>query len=243
MIYNPISMAEPRTRVRIRNDPRRARTRQRIVDATIQLVYEGGIGSLSTVAIADRADIHQPAFYAHFKNIDDCLAAAAVLICDRARLLFKVIQRDAIIERAPLEVIAPPIQRMLEIAIAQGAFATIFVRYRLDASPLGQGLGRVVDEAHRDLVDNLWELATRMRIADRYRPHISMLGQLCVLSVISGIEVLVEDRGLDPADVARIVSRQIIAVTREEFDDMQAASSTGRSDDTDVDRRVRPRRR
>ena len=65
-------MRPRRTRARPSGDVRR-----RIVEATLDLVRELGLGGLTTVAIARAARIHQPNFYAYFRNVDDCLAAAA----------------------------------------------------------------------------------------------------------------------------------------------------------------------
>lgn len=50
--------------------------RERILDAVAQLVSESGYVSLTAQAIAERADISERAFLAHFKTKDDAFAAA-----------------------------------------------------------------------------------------------------------------------------------------------------------------------
>ena len=50
--------------------------RERILDAVAQLTSEHGYTELTAVAIAERADISERAFLAHFKNKDDAFKAA-----------------------------------------------------------------------------------------------------------------------------------------------------------------------
>jgi AcrR family transcriptional regulator len=50
--------------------------REKILDAVAQLISERGYVPLTAEAIADRADISERAFLAHFKNKDDAFAAA-----------------------------------------------------------------------------------------------------------------------------------------------------------------------
>lgn len=50
--------------------------RERVLDAVAQLTYSHGYGELTAVAIAERADISERAFLAHFKNKDDAFRAA-----------------------------------------------------------------------------------------------------------------------------------------------------------------------
>jgi AcrR family transcriptional regulator len=53
--------------------------RERILDAVAQLNFEGGYVTLTAQAIADRADVSERAFLAHFKSKDDAFAAALEL--------------------------------------------------------------------------------------------------------------------------------------------------------------------
>lgn len=66
--------------------------RERIFDAVAQLTSEGGYTTLTAQAIAERADISERAFLAHFKSKDEAFAAAvelghmkALALVDRAR--------------------------------------------------------------------------------------------------------------------------------------------------------------
>jgi AcrR family transcriptional regulator len=66
--------------------------RERIFDAVAQLITEGGYSTLTAQGIAERADISERAFLAHFKSKDEAFAAAvelghmkALALVDRAR--------------------------------------------------------------------------------------------------------------------------------------------------------------
>jgi AcrR family transcriptional regulator len=66
--------------------------RERIFDAVAQLTSEGGYSTLTAQGIAERADISERAFLAHFKSKDEAFAAAvelghmkALAVVDRAR--------------------------------------------------------------------------------------------------------------------------------------------------------------
>jgi AcrR family transcriptional regulator len=66
--------------------------RERIFDAVAELTSEGGYSTLTAQAIAERADISERAFLAHFKSKDEAFAAAvelghmkALAAVDRAR--------------------------------------------------------------------------------------------------------------------------------------------------------------
>lgn len=65
--------------------------RERILDAVAQLTTEHGYTELTGVAIAERADISERAFLAHFKNKDDAFRAAVEV---------GHIKSQAIVERA-----------------------------------------------------------------------------------------------------------------------------------------------
>src|ERR1041385_42792 len=56
--------------------PATSSTRQRLVQAVIDIVRGDGLGALTTVEITRRAGIAQPGFYKHFPNVDACLEEA-----------------------------------------------------------------------------------------------------------------------------------------------------------------------
>lgn len=60
----------------------KALTRDRIVDAGIQVLLEGGFEAFKMRPVANKAGIAQPTIYAHFSNMEELLAA----ISDKVRI-------------------------------------------------------------------------------------------------------------------------------------------------------------
>ncbi len=59
-----------------RHERRRLQTRQRLIQATLDLVLEQGYASVSVQDITDRADLGRGTFYIHFKDKDQVLWTA-----------------------------------------------------------------------------------------------------------------------------------------------------------------------
>lgn len=108
-------------------------TRERLVDAAIEIVARDGASALTTVEVCRRVGIAQSSFYSHFATRDDLLSALAVVVAAqtsvpnrRARLAFEA-RRDAgthrELFRVPLQMIsdAPELFRLHLIARAAPA--------------------------------------------------------------------------------------------------------------------------
>jgi AcrR family transcriptional regulator len=59
-----------------RHERRRLKTRQLLIQATLQLVLEKGYGEVSIQDITDRADLGRGTFYIHFKDKDEVVWTA-----------------------------------------------------------------------------------------------------------------------------------------------------------------------
>jgi AcrR family transcriptional regulator len=180
-----------------------------LIDATAEIVRAGGVGALTTVEITRRAGVHQPAFYAHFEDVDDCLAATAVGVTTRVRLLYAALHRTAIFEDAPVEMVGLVMQRMYELALLERPFAELFVQNRLDRSVLGAGLRAVVQEARAGVQEDFRRLARQMGISSRLSAKVALVADLSIAAVLSGLEHLVDHPEADPREVAWAIARQI----------------------------------
>jgi len=56
-------------------DPDRSDARDRIMQATFELVAEQGLGSVTMTAIADRADVARQTLYNHFTDVEEIVIA------------------------------------------------------------------------------------------------------------------------------------------------------------------------
>jgi AcrR family transcriptional regulator len=212
-----------------RVDPRRERTRQRLIDATAEIVRAAGVGALTTVEITRRAGVHQPAFYAHFDDVGDCLAATAVGVTTRVRLLYAALHGTAIFQDAPVERVGQVLQRMYELALIERPFAELFVHNRLDRSALGVGLRGVVQDARAEVREDFRRLARQMGISRRLSANVAIVADLSVAAVLAGLEHLVDNPEANPREVAWAIARQIKGLSDGEMAELAARSrSRGR---------------
>lgn len=218
----PDSAARPgKRRRKPARGPASSATRQRVIDATLDLIRSDGIGSLTTVAIAKQADIHQPNFYAYFANIDDCLAAAAEQIGER----FHAFDADAFAELKQavetggqyLEVSCRYHERLLETLLRERRVTELFLRHRHDHSPFGKVLRDFERRAVDRLTENLWDLGIRVGLRGKHLSEVRLLAEL--LSGTTGLAVLslLEGRADDPARVAQMLARNADASIRATF--------------------------
>src|SRR5688500_5115251 len=72
----------------------REATRERLVQAAIDLIRQGGVGAVSTVSVTQVAGFAQSSFYMHFANVDECLNAAAEQIGEGLRVFVAAHRRE-----------------------------------------------------------------------------------------------------------------------------------------------------
>lgn len=114
--------------------------RERILDAVAQLTAEHGYPALSAEAIAERADLPERAFLAHFKSRDDAFAAAVEL---------GHVKGQAIVERARAGVpdwptgVRHAVHGLLEFFASEPPFTHMAL---IDAPLAGSAMGRRLQE-------------------------------------------------------------------------------------------------
>ena len=87
------SSSEARTRVeqpRIERKDRRERTRERFIQAALELLRTEGVQGVTVSQVSKRIEVHHTLFYAHFEDVSACLAAAA----DRVIATLAPVDRD-----------------------------------------------------------------------------------------------------------------------------------------------------
>lgn len=127
-------------------------TRRRLIDAAIDLLREEGPAAATTGRIAAAAGLAQASFYAHFRDRDACLEAAASEIGERvlARLRGALLPID---ERDLRASIRRVYAALLEVFEAERQLTLLFIAHRADdASPLGAGLRASLARARGDLI-------------------------------------------------------------------------------------------
>ncbi|HYM34395.1 MAG TPA: helix-turn-helix domain-containing protein [Steroidobacteraceae bacterium] len=72
-------------KIRRTNEERTAQTRGRLIDATIELLYEGGSAATTTISVAERAGVSRGAMMHHFRSRAELLLVVARFILDEQR--------------------------------------------------------------------------------------------------------------------------------------------------------------
>jgi len=127
-------------------------TRRRLIEAAIDLVRAEGPAAATTGRIAGAAGLAQASFYAHFRDRDACLQAAAAEIGEHvhARLRAALLPID---ERDRRGSIRRVYAALLDVFASERELTLLLIAHRADeASPLGAGLRASLARARADLV-------------------------------------------------------------------------------------------
>jgi len=131
------------------------RTRNRLVQATLKVLYKHGLGALTTGRIAEAAGVAQPTFYVHFQDMDDAMRQAADAVANKLSLKVES-QR---VHHAP-----DPGQGSADVTVAaivrglleEPRLAELFLRHRRDVgTPIGSTWRGLQDRFRAALAEDL----------------------------------------------------------------------------------------
>jgi AcrR family transcriptional regulator len=199
----------------------RTPTEQRIIDATLELLAKDGLGALTTVSIARKAKIHQPNFYAYFRNIDDCLAAAAQYVAAHFRRFED--QSFAPVRRAVEEggdYLAQSVryhEEVLERLLSARAITELFLRHIHDTSAFGRELRKLEEQNVENVTAHLWDFGTRIGLRGNHLPEVRLLAEFHVSAMSTAVLSILEGRSTDVHAVARAVAANADATIRATF--------------------------
>jgi AcrR family transcriptional regulator len=113
------------------------RTRQRLLEALLEILHEAGPLALTTGRIAERAGVAQPTFYVHFTDLDRAIEIAADEV--GARLLAILHAQRAVLDgdgaaRTPGGRIRATYTATLEAFAADRRTSELFLRHRRDTA-------------------------------------------------------------------------------------------------------------
>lgn len=187
-----------------------------ILDAAITLALENGPEALSTVRIARAMDIVQSGFYAHFKNMDDCITALALRIDVDVRAPIAA-RMAALRQSNPSDAVTLTTyyDGLFDLIEDTGPLMELFLRYRQDRSPLGVVLGRGESALVEDLTDHLDAImpsdagapALAGRSAEERRQACYVMARFLVRQTFEGIRMWREGQ-LPRAAAARLLAEQ-----------------------------------
>lgn len=145
---------EPRTRT----DRRRARTRQKLIDATRALIAESGVAELRVAEITDRADVALGSFYNYFNSKEEVVE---VIVAETVNAVTGGV--DSLIEELddPAEIAIVPYRRVIRLAADDPPLARLLINLtradaRLETMVLPQAHAALklgIDQGRLDIPD------------------------------------------------------------------------------------------
>ena len=199
---------------------RRQRTRQRLIDAAIDIVRENGAGALTTVAITRKAGIHQPAFYAHFENIDECIREAAVQVTQHmTRLgLDEFHRRFLDVEGTDLVAMGEAVRPILRSVLEERRFVEVMIRHRFDSGLLGERLREELARTHQAIADDVFAFLLKLNaVTQDDRDRVEMWTEFILNSILHGCERLLAGRYTDVDELAGFLARDAVRLVEGEL--------------------------
>jgi AcrR family transcriptional regulator len=172
-----------------------AETRKQLVRATLELLYRGGEPAVTTVSVTRAAGIVQSAFYRHFANVDECLAAAAEEVTTEIRAALAGARKQMYDERARVEDLEHFFRYLFDLAERQRPIMALFIRFRSDPLALNGVMYRFSRAIVSDLAELLATGAVKLGVR---KPNLHRVGALALGLVgawTSAIEAILDGRG------------------------------------------------
>ncbi|MEO7319914.1 MAG: TetR/AcrR family transcriptional regulator [Chthoniobacteraceae bacterium] len=187
-------------------------TRERLIEAAIKVIRKRGVEALSTVSVTKAAGFAQSSFYMHFKNVDDCLRAAAEKVAGEARA-FIAGHRRRTHEVAAADPAASllHLQAVLRLFVEQRSFAELLVRHRHDRSPLGRMFRKMQDGVRADLIADSWHFAESLGVHRRHYDRVALQAEFIHANVMAAGEALLAGRYTDADLLAAELSATVEA--------------------------------
>lgn len=195
------------------NPPRRRKqkeeTRQRLVDAALEILRTEGEAAVTTVRLTQAAGIVQSGFYKHFESTEACLEAAADSVLETLRGILREIRHS--LPPGPIDpaVLAGNAERDLRAFLADPAVAEILVCARYTPSILGRSVARFVRAIVDELTQDLWLYARRRRVPVEEYPRVALFAELIIAQYLQCVDALVSKRHQEIGPVARVLAESI----------------------------------
>lgn len=186
-------------------------TRNRLMEAGLQVLREEGYGAMSASQVSRRAGIAQPTFYVHFRDKDDLVRAiafehlgmlSAALREERSRLV------NALNIEGIRETFRIPIRAMADNA----ELYQLFVQEREQpASPFGDFARELYGEIHADLVADFARMGFPCKSA-KEKVELDMIAE-AVIAMTERLGLLyLEGRYKDFEQVVDLLTRFTVSV-------------------------------
>jgi AcrR family transcriptional regulator len=185
----------------------RAPTRERLLAAALELLHRGGESAVTTVSLTREAGITQSAFYRHFANVAECLAAAAERVTGEIRTAVAAHRRamfasgpgtGADLERA--------FRAMFALVRRQRPVTQLFLRHRSDPLALNGVMYRFARGLVADLAGQLAGRALKAGLPAPDPVALEALADGLVGASLAAVEAYLDGRGPAVEESARLLA-------------------------------------
>jgi AcrR family transcriptional regulator len=193
---------------RARHDLRRERNRHRLIDATIALVLEQGSGGLSMVSITKRAALHHPAFYSHFRNVEECLEAAFTHVSNAQH------ERTATLRDSMWDSGRPDFAT--EVAVTENALKTVLeyrqlylivLQCRHEQSRIGELAREEFERTAQEITEYVWRAALYFRVEAQHLREFEKLARYILEGIAAAALDVLHGRAKDVHVLAERLTR------------------------------------
>ncbi|MFN3392025.1 MAG: TetR/AcrR family transcriptional regulator [Meiothermus ruber] len=186
-------------------------TREKLIEATVRILSQEGLGAVSTARLAREVGIVQSGFYAHFDSLEACISVAAERIGERIRAsLAEGLELLGSQGPGDYHLVKAQYHRLLTELQQQWVFVELLIRYFRDPSPLGRALSRVQQGLRSDLVSYLTRVVEPLNWPKGGRPQAGFMADLLVSMTLSAVESLRWEPDLDRELVAHLLALQTL---------------------------------
>jgi AcrR family transcriptional regulator len=199
---------------------KRGETRQRILQVTLELLRTEGMAALTTGRIASEAGIAQPGFYAHFKNVEECLSTALSGVMDEMRAKVLIARANAfsrfqtVEDLVNVEATRAGIADSLDVMLSDRAVAELFLRHRRDWTMLDGFLCKAHDQFREDLKGDMWAIAHAHGFSEDHRLEVAWWSEQILALFFVAAETLLDGRYENRDMVVEGVVRNAYAIMR-----------------------------
>lgn len=194
-------------------------TRERLIQATVEILSREGLGAVSTARVARDAGIVQSGFYAHFSSLEDCVVMAAEHIGQRIQST--VTEGLSLLREqgaGDFELVMAQYHRVLTELEAEWQFVELLLRYFRDPSPLGRTLAAIQRSIRDELTHHLLVLLKPLGIPDGGRPEAAYLADLIVNMLLSSVQSLRWEPSLHKELVAYLLTVETLSMAARTYE-------------------------
>lgn len=188
---------------------RRSVTREALLDKARELIRSGE--PLTTVSLTRAVGVSQPAFYAHFKSIEECEREVFREVGERLRRMHSKQRRTLLSGRGmDVDAIAEHLESIIGDLIENAIWFEIEQRRRHDSSATGDVVRAVEAGAREELAADLRKTMNALRVPGDRDAAALLQAELVLASVNVSVEALLAGRQKDVPFVARMLAKVFV---------------------------------